>query len=132
MTQAQERVWSEAFSDAELITAVREGDTSAYGVLYERHAAAARTVARQYVRSTADADDVVSDAFARTLSVLQGGGGPGALHEAQGRRCLGRRHGVGSQWWGGSAGGRYRAAGRPNPPSARRGVRSARPLARTV
>lgn len=82
MTQAQERVWSEAFSDAELITAVREGDTSAYGALYERHAAAARTVARQYVRSTADADDVVSDAFARTLSVLQGGGGPDVTFRA--------------------------------------------------
>ncbi|MBM7821400.1 RNA polymerase sigma factor (sigma-70 family) [Cellulosimicrobium cellulans] len=82
MTQAQERVWSEAFSDAELITAVRGGDTSAYGALYERHAAAARTVARQYVRSTADADDVVSDAFARTLSVLQGGGGPDVTFRA--------------------------------------------------
>ncbi|GEM_PF-253770 len=82
MTQAQERVWSEAFSDAELITVVREGDTSAYGALYERHAAAARTVARQYVRSTADADDVVSDAFARTLSVLQGGGGPDVTFRA--------------------------------------------------
>ncbi|MFF2270409.1 sigma-70 family RNA polymerase sigma factor [Cellulosimicrobium cellulans] len=82
MTQAQERVWSEAFSDAELISAVREGDTSAYGALYERHAAAARTVARQYVRSTADADDVVSDAFARTLSVLQGGGGPDVTFRA--------------------------------------------------
>ncbi|MBN0041835.1 sigma-70 family RNA polymerase sigma factor [Cellulosimicrobium cellulans] len=82
MTQAQERVWSEAFSDAELITAVREGDTSAYGVLYERHAAAARTVARQYVRSPADADDVVSDAFARTLSVLQAGGGPDVTFRA--------------------------------------------------
>ncbi|MFI2705385.1 sigma-70 family RNA polymerase sigma factor [Cellulosimicrobium composti] len=82
MTQAQEQVWSEAFSDAELITAVREGDTSAYGVLYERHAAAARTVARQYVRSTADADDVVSDAFARTLSVLRGGGGPDVTFRA--------------------------------------------------
>lgn len=82
MTQAQERLWSEAFSDAELITAVREGDTSAYGVLYERHAAAARTVARQYVRSDADSDDVVSDAFARTLSVLQGGGGPDVTFRA--------------------------------------------------
>jgi len=82
MTQAQERVWSEAFSDAELITAVREGDTSAFGVLYERHATAARTVARQYVRSTADADDVVSDAFARTLSVLQNGGGPDVTFRA--------------------------------------------------
>ena len=81
MTQAQ-RVDSEAFSDAELITAVRAGDTSAYGVLYERHASAARTVARQYVRSGADADDVVSDAFARTLSVLQNGGGPDVTFRA--------------------------------------------------
>ena len=82
MTEAQERVWSEAFSDAELITAVRGGDASAYGVLYERHARAAHTVARQYVRSGADADDVVADAFARTLSVLQNGGGPDVTFRA--------------------------------------------------
>ncbi|MFC8922497.1 sigma-70 family RNA polymerase sigma factor [Cellulosimicrobium sp. NPDC057127] len=82
MTEARSHVGSEAFSDAELITAVRAGDASAFGVLYERHAAAARTVARQYVRSTADADDVVSDAFARTLSVLQNGGGPDVTFRA--------------------------------------------------
>ncbi|WP_251149937.1 sigma-70 family RNA polymerase sigma factor [Cellulosimicrobium sp. Marseille-Q4280] len=82
MTEARTQVWGEALSDAELITAVRGGDPSAYGALYERHAAAAHSVARQYVRSTVDADDVVSDAFARTLSVLQNGGGPDVTFRA--------------------------------------------------
>ncbi|MBD8079833.1 sigma-70 family RNA polymerase sigma factor [Cellulosimicrobium arenosum] len=82
MSSAQTQVWSEASSDAELISAVRAGDTAAYGALYERHAAAALTVARQYVRSRADADDVVADAFARTLGVLQNGGGPDVTFRA--------------------------------------------------
>ncbi|WP_454042730.1 sigma-70 family RNA polymerase sigma factor [Cellulosimicrobium sp. Marseille-Q8652] len=82
MTEARTQVSSEALSDAELITAVRGGDPEAYGALYERHAAAAHTVARQYVRSSVDADDVVSDAFARTFSVLQNGGGPDVTFRA--------------------------------------------------
>lgn len=36
-------------SDANLITATRSGDAQAYGILYERHAAAARRVAGQLV-----------------------------------------------------------------------------------
>src|SRR5688572_21243948 len=61
--------------DAELISAVRGGDVSAYGSLFERHVGAARRLARQLV-GAADADDLVSDAFAKVLRVLQGGGGP--------------------------------------------------------
>ncbi|MBD5786032.1 sigma-70 family RNA polymerase sigma factor [Cellulosimicrobium terreum] len=82
MTDLQLTPWSPASSDAELISAVRAGDTTAYGALYERHASAALTVARQYVRSSADADDVVADAFARTLGVLQKGGGPDVTFRA--------------------------------------------------
>ena len=73
---------SSAASDAELIAAVRAGDKHAYGELYERHSAAAAAVARQYVSRHADADDVVSDAFAKVLSVLQSGGGPDVAFRA--------------------------------------------------
>src|SRR5215218_2235948 len=62
-------------SDAELISAVRGGDVDAYGELFARHVGAARRLARQLV-SAADADDLVSEAFAKVLVVLQRGGGP--------------------------------------------------------
>mgnify|MGYP003886376071 CR=1 FL=1 len=63
-------------SDADLLAAVRGGDSSAFAELYERHAPAARKVARQYASSDADAEDITSDAFAKVFSVVQGGGGP--------------------------------------------------------
>ncbi|CCH31316.1 sigma-70 family RNA polymerase sigma factor [Actinosynnema sp. NPDC047251] len=63
-------------SDAELITAVRTGTISAYGQLFERHVDAARNLARTLSRSAAEADDLVSDAFAKVLDVLRAGGGP--------------------------------------------------------
>ena len=62
-------------ADAELISAVRGGDVDAYGVLFERHADAARKLSRQLV-SAGDADDLVSEAFIKVLAVLQRGGGP--------------------------------------------------------
>lgn len=74
-------VW-DLSSDAELITAVRSGESAAFGVLYERHVAAARAVARQYTNSAADADDAVQDAFSRVLSAIQGGGGPDVAFRA--------------------------------------------------
>src|SRR4051794_981625 len=61
--------------DAELITAVRAGDVGAYGELFSRHVDAARRLARQLV-SAGDVDDLVSEAFAKVLGVLQRGGGP--------------------------------------------------------
>jgi RNA polymerase sigma factor (sigma-70 family) len=64
-------------SDAELILQVRSGDRDAFGVLYERHAAAARALARQYV-SSADAEDVVADAFSKLFEMLRRGAGPDA------------------------------------------------------
>ena len=62
-------------SDGELISAVRGGDVDAYGELFSRHVEAARRLARQLV-SAGDVDDLVSEAFAKVLVVLQRGGGP--------------------------------------------------------
>jgi RNA polymerase sigma factor (sigma-70 family) len=59
-----------------LITATRGGDATAYDTLYRRHAAAARTLARQLVRGHAEADDVVAETFAKILDLLRRGGGP--------------------------------------------------------
>ncbi|MFZ5845792.1 MAG: sigma-70 family RNA polymerase sigma factor [Actinomycetota bacterium] len=71
----------DAPSDAELISAVRGGDVAAYGELFSRHVQAARRLGRQLVRGT-DVDDLVSDAFAKTLQVLQNGGGPDVAFRA--------------------------------------------------
>src|SRR5665811_4876 len=71
-------VWSATSSDAELIAAVRGGDSVAFGQLYQRHSGAARSVARQYSNSSQDAEDVVSDAFSKVFTVLQGAVGPAA------------------------------------------------------
>lgn len=71
----------EAPADAELISAVRGGDVDAYGELFARHVDAARRLARQLV-SAGDADDLVSEAFAKVLGVLQRGGGPDVAFRA--------------------------------------------------
>jgi RNA polymerase sigma factor (sigma-70 family) len=62
-------------SDAELISAVRGGDTTAYGELFSRHVPAARRLARQ-LASAGDVEDLVSEAFAKVLTIVQRGGGP--------------------------------------------------------
>ena len=60
-------------SDAELITAVRAGDTSAFGPLFDRHVGAARALARQLTRDPNEADDLVSESFAKVLTVVPQG-----------------------------------------------------------
>ncbi|WP_153038820.1 sigma-70 family RNA polymerase sigma factor, partial [Rathayibacter tanaceti] len=62
-------------NDAELLTLVREGRTAATAELWRRHAAAGRTVARAW-SSSADPDDLVSEAFLRVLGAVERGGGP--------------------------------------------------------
>ncbi|WP_424190262.1 sigma-70 family RNA polymerase sigma factor [Actinokineospora sp. G85] len=69
-------------SDADLISSVRGGAVSAYGELYERHVASARNLARQLARSPAEADDLVSEAFAKVLDTLRQGKGPDAAFRA--------------------------------------------------
>jgi RNA polymerase sigma factor (sigma-70 family) len=68
--------------DAELIEAVRKGTVSAYGALYERHVASAYNLARQLSRSPAEADDLVSEAFAKVLDTLRAGRGPDSAFRA--------------------------------------------------
>lgn len=62
-------------SDAELISAVRGGDSAAYGELFERHVEAARRLARQ-LTSAGDVEDLVAEAFAKVLTIVKRGGGP--------------------------------------------------------
>ncbi|WP_051400286.1 sigma-70 family RNA polymerase sigma factor [Haloechinothrix halophila] len=69
-------------SDAELIAAVRDGDLAAYGTLYERHVSAAYNLARQLARSSSEADDLVSEAFAKVLDTLRAGKGPDSAFRA--------------------------------------------------
>ena len=63
-------------SDAALIMAVRRGDTSAYGVLYERHLAAAKRAAACLASTPAEREDLVAEAFTRVLQTLRSGRGP--------------------------------------------------------
>ncbi|MFB9570569.1 sigma-70 family RNA polymerase sigma factor, partial [Saccharopolyspora hordei] len=63
-------------SDGELLEEVRNGSSAAYAELYERHVGAAYTMARQVARSAAEADDLVSEAFAKVLDALRDGRGP--------------------------------------------------------
>jgi RNA polymerase sigma factor (sigma-70 family) len=72
---------SRDLSDAELISSVRGGDVSAYGDLFARHRDAATRLARQLVPGP-DADDLVSEAFAKVLNVLLAGGGPDVAFRA--------------------------------------------------
>jgi RNA polymerase sigma factor (sigma-70 family) len=69
-------------SDAELISAAREGDSAAFGQLYSRHVEAARRLARTLVRGSSDVDDLVAETFAKLLSKLREGGGPDAAFRA--------------------------------------------------
>lgn len=63
-------------SDPEIMAMVRGGDASAFDVLYRRHAAAAKYVARTQADNVSDADDVVSEAFASIFQALTEGKGP--------------------------------------------------------
>ena len=62
-------------SDAELIELARSGDTRAFGELWRRHYRSAARVARQFT-SSIDADDLVSEAYARIYQRVLAGGGP--------------------------------------------------------
>ncbi len=63
-------------TDTDLLTAVRAGDTAAYGTLYERHQAAARQLAYGLTRDPADVDDLVAETFAKVFASLRAGRGP--------------------------------------------------------
>jgi RNA polymerase sigma factor (sigma-70 family) len=61
--------------DGELLQRVRDGDETAYGELWARHVRLARRVAAGLVPA-ADVEDIVSEAFERTLAAIRGGNGP--------------------------------------------------------
>jgi RNA polymerase sigma factor (sigma-70 family) len=61
--------------DVELMDLVRGGNEQAYGVLYARYSYSAYRLAR-HLGQREDSDDVVSEAFARLLSLLKQGKGP--------------------------------------------------------
>lgn len=63
-------------SDHELIQRVRDGDVAAYGVLYTRYAARAVGLATRLNLQSADAMDVVHNAFHNILVTIRSGGGP--------------------------------------------------------
>lgn len=65
-------------SDEELLDAVRRGDTSAYGMLYQRHVLPARALARRLVRGDEEVEDVLVETFAGVLEIIRRGGGPGS------------------------------------------------------
>lgn len=62
--------------DADLLAALRGGDLGAYGVLYLRHAHAARGLAGVLARDRVDAEDLVAETFAKVLDTIRRGAGP--------------------------------------------------------
>jgi RNA polymerase sigma factor (sigma-70 family) len=61
--------------DTTLVDRARRGDSAAYGMLWERHVASARTAAHA-ISPRLDTDDLVSEAFVAILSAIRSGGGP--------------------------------------------------------
>lgn len=64
------------FSDQDLLSRVRNGDTDAFGDLYAHHSAAAHRAARRIVSDPHLAEDLVSESFARVFRALRGENGP--------------------------------------------------------
>ncbi|QIZ99564.1 sigma-70 family RNA polymerase sigma factor [Leifsonia sp. PS1209] len=62
-------------SDSDLVELTRGGNREAFAELWRRHARAAMTVARSHT-STFDADDLVSEAYAKIYRAIAAGGGP--------------------------------------------------------
>jgi RNA polymerase sigma factor (sigma-70 family) len=62
--------------DRDLLARVREGDDSAYGELFSRHADAIRRFSLRHVREAAEADDLTAESFFRMLQAIRRGSGP--------------------------------------------------------
>jgi RNA polymerase sigma-70 factor, ECF subfamily len=58
-------------TDAELVQAVLEGDSAAFGDILDRHLSAAYKFAYRYLRSEDDAEDVSQEAFVRAWKNLK-------------------------------------------------------------
>jgi RNA polymerase sigma factor (sigma-70 family) len=75
-------------SEGTLVEAARRGSAEAFAELYSQHVGAAYTMARQVARSETDADDLVSEAFAKILDTLRRGGGPTMAFRAYLLTCV--------------------------------------------
>ena len=62
--------------EADLIDAVRAGDPAAMAALYERHRGQGLKFARSLMPGSADAEDVLQEAFANAVSAIRNGYGP--------------------------------------------------------
>jgi RNA polymerase sigma factor (sigma-70 family) len=74
-SRPEEAGTNQEVSDSELVTRSREGDTSAFGELWARHANSGRAAARA-ITSSIDPDDLVSEAYTRIWQAIVRGGGP--------------------------------------------------------
>lgn len=75
----RERPWTakeHVLDDLELVELVREGDTDAFGALFERHWSCVHAAALRRCDNRADADDVTVMTFMRTLGSIGRGYGP--------------------------------------------------------
>lgn len=66
----------DGLDDRDLLSAVRDGDSDAFELLYHRHISAVRRVAQHMCDGPADAEDTVSEVFAAVLRLLHQGRGP--------------------------------------------------------
>ncbi len=62
--------------DQELLTRYRQGDNSAFGLLYSRYESRALAYARRHTNNQTSAEDLASEAFARILETIRRGKGP--------------------------------------------------------
>ncbi|MEY9954151.1 RNA polymerase sigma factor [Leifsonia sp. EB34] len=69
------RLYADTAIDDELVGRSRAGDTAAFAELWRRHSGAGRRYASS-VTSAFEADDLVSEAFARIYRALRNGNGP--------------------------------------------------------
>ncbi|MCX5077641.1 sigma-70 family RNA polymerase sigma factor [Streptomyces sp. NBC_00424] len=67
---------ADAETDGELTERLRSGEDGVVAVLYARHLRAALAFARSFGGTTGNAEDLASEAFARTLAAVRAGAGP--------------------------------------------------------
>src|SRR5436189_5421545 len=60
--------------DHELLRKVARGDRTAFGIVFDRHAAAALRYARNLIRDPSASEDLVHAAFVRLLEASRAGG----------------------------------------------------------
>jgi RNA polymerase sigma factor (sigma-70 family) len=66
-------------ADADLVEAVRAGNTEAFTVLYARHLPVVRTILRDHARNPDDVADLVQEVFTRALASLASLRSPGSF-----------------------------------------------------